>query len=79
VLTRRAREEERARGARARKTGTDRAAPLGRGRGGRGAHEEKPPLIAEAHLSGGAGAREAPLGWTGPVWAKMILSFSRNF
>ena len=61
-LTRRAREAERQKGARARATGADRGAPQGRGRGGGGARGEKLPLTGGAHLSGGAGARAAPLG-----------------
>jgi hypothetical protein len=55
-LTRRAHEAEREKGARARATGTDRAAPLGRGRGV-GACGEKLPLTGGAHLLGSAGAR----------------------
>jgi hypothetical protein len=79
ALTRRAREAERDRGTRARATGADKAAPLGRGRGRGGTRRGKPPLTGGAHLSGGAGARVAPLGWNGPVWAEMVFSFSREF
>jgi hypothetical protein len=34
---------------------------------------KKPPL------TGGVGARATLLGWTGPVWAEMDFSFSREF
>jgi hypothetical protein len=40
---------------------------------------KKPPLTGGAHLSGGVGARATLLGWTGPVWAEMGFSFSREF
>jgi hypothetical protein len=64
-------------GAHARATSADRAAPLGRGRGGGGARGEKLPLTGGAHLSGGA--RAAPLGWTGPVWAELRFSIFLEF
>jgi hypothetical protein len=50
TLTRRAREVDRERGAWARATGADRAAPLGRGRRGGSARGEKPPLTGGTHL-----------------------------
>jgi hypothetical protein len=79
ALTRRAREAEWGRGAQARESGADRAAPLGRGRGGARGEGGGLPLTDGAHLSGDAGARAAQLGWTGPVWAEMVFSFSREF
>jgi hypothetical protein len=51
ALTRRAREAERERGTRARATGADRAAPLGRGRGGGCACGEKPTMTEGAGLN----------------------------
>jgi hypothetical protein len=66
-LTRRAREAEREKGARARATGADRAAPLGRAKGGGGARGET------------AADRCSPLGWTGPVWAELRFSIFLEF
>jgi hypothetical protein len=59
-LTRRAHEAESERGA---------GEGKGRRQSGPTGHRErgKPPLTGGAHLSEGAGARLAPLGWTGPV------------
>jgi hypothetical protein len=77
-LTRRAREAERERGARARETSADRAAPLGRGKGG--ACGEKPLLTGGAHLSCGAKARARPC-WAGVdrFGLKWFSLFSGNF
>jgi hypothetical protein len=60
ALTRRARETETERGARPRVTGIDKSAPLGRGRGRR-ARGKETAADRWSHLSGGAGARAAPL------------------
>jgi hypothetical protein len=61
----------------ARATGADTPTPLGRGRdrGRESVRGKKPPLTGGAHLSGGADARVAPLGWTGPIWAEMGFPF----
>jgi hypothetical protein len=56
AVMRRAREVERERGTQARATGVDRAAPLGRGRGGGGALKET-AADSGTHLSGAKGAR----------------------
>jgi hypothetical protein len=44
-----------------------------------GAHREKLSLTGGAHLSNGAGARAAPLGWARPVWAELIFSIFLEF
>jgi hypothetical protein len=77
ALTRQAHEAETERGARARVTGADNPAPLGRGRGRRACRGRKPLLTGGAHLLGGKGtrARAASLGWVGPVWAEMGFRF----
>jgi hypothetical protein len=59
--------------------GADTLAPLGRGRAEWSVRGEKPPLTGGSHLSGSAGTRAAPLGWTGPVWDELVFSFSREF
>jgi hypothetical protein len=59
---------------RARATGADRAAPLGKGRGGGGTRGGR-----NCCLSGGVGARAAPLGWTGPIWAELRFSIFLEF
>jgi hypothetical protein len=64
---------------RARATGADTLAPLGRGRGRGSKWGRKPPLTGGAHLSGGAGACAAPLGCTGPAWAEMGFPFFFEF
>jgi hypothetical protein len=74
VLTRRVHEAERARGARPMETGADRAALLGRGRGGRG--RARGETAADRRHGR---ARMPQLGWTGSIWAKMVFSFSREF
>jgi hypothetical protein len=61
ALANRARETERERESEwAKKTGTDRSAPLGSEREREDAHEGEPPLTGRVRLSGGAGARP---GW----------------
>jgi hypothetical protein len=60
TLIRRARKAERERGAQARATGVDRAAPLGRERGGGGALRET-AIDSGTHLSGAKGARARSL------------------
>jgi hypothetical protein len=47
----------------------------GGGEGERAHGGKKSPLTGGAHLSGGADARAAPLGWTGLVWAEMGFLF----
>jgi hypothetical protein len=78
VLIGRACEADRKKGVRARASGADRTAPLGRGRGGGSARGEKTaaerwnPLIRRH-------GRVAWLGRAGPVWAELVFSFSREF
>jgi hypothetical protein len=58
--------------------GTDKLAPLGRGRGEERARGRKPPLTGGAHLSGGEGARGlAGPDWAG--WAEIVFPFSLEF
>jgi hypothetical protein len=59
--------------------GADRRGPDGRGRQGESVRTRGPPLTGGAHLSGGTGARAAPLGWTGSTGLKVFFSFSRDF
>jgi hypothetical protein len=69
VLTKRARETETEKGARARATGADNSVPLGRERERESARGRKPPLTG-----GRAGARP---GWAG--WAALAFSISLEF
>jgi hypothetical protein len=81
-LTRRAREAEREKGTWARATGADRAAPLGRGRGGggpRGGGGEETVVDRWSPPIRRRGARAAPLGWTGSVWADLRFSIFLEF
>jgi hypothetical protein len=65
------------RGARAKGTGTDSLAPLGRERERVSARGQKPLLTGGAHLSGGAGVRPHWAGWAG--LGCFAFSFSLDF
>jgi hypothetical protein len=77
TLTRRAREAETKRGCEG--DWRRHTCPTRKREGEGSVWGRKPPLTGGAHLSGGAGARAASLGWTGPTWAEMSFSFSMEF
>jgi hypothetical protein len=77
VLTKRAREAETEKSARARETGADNPVPLGRERERESARGRKMPLTGGTHLSGARGRAGARLGWAG--WAALAISISLEF
>jgi hypothetical protein len=79
TLTRRAREAETERGHAGEGDWRQYSGPTRQREGKGSAWGRKPPLTGGAHLSGGAGARVAPLGWIGSAWAEMVFPFFLNF